>query len=119
MEKLVSWVEIPTVNFDRAVQFYNRILQLNVTGEDYGMERMACFPNGEGAIIFAPGYKPSENGVIVSFYVPDSLDETLLRIEKNGGKTVQPKTKIEAEGMGYFAIFTDPEGNRIGLHEKM
>lgn len=119
MGKLISWVEIPTADFDRAVKFYNNTLKLEMKGEDFGKERMACLPTGEGAIIFAPDYKPSENGIIVSLLVPDDINQTLLRIEKNGGKITQPKTKIEAEGMGYFAIFMDSEGNRIGLHEKM
>lgn len=32
-----------------------------------------------------------------------------------GGAVVQSKTLI-APGMGYFAIFTDTEGNSVGLH---
>jgi uncharacterized protein len=119
MEKLVSWVEIPTTNFDRAVNFYNAVLKLDMKGEDFGMEKMAYFPTGEGAIIQAPDYKPSENGVIVSLLVPDSIDITVHRIEQNGGKIMHPKTRIEAEGKGYFAVFLDSEGNRIGIHEKM
>jgi len=30
-------------------------------------------------------------------------------IEKNGGKIIRPKTKIEAEGRGYFSLFIDSE----------
>jgi uncharacterized protein len=119
MTKFISWVEIPTLNFDRALSFYNSVFRLNMQGEDYGIEKMACFPSGEGAIIEAKGYQPSEHGVVVSFLVPDSIDETIERIKANGGKIIQPKTKIESEEKGYFAIFTDSEGNRIGLHEKV
>lgn len=78
---------------------------------------MACFPSGEGAIIYEPNYKPSENGVIVSLQVVDSIDNTLERIQKNGGKILKSKTKIEVEGKSYFAIFSDTEGNRLGLYE--
>jgi predicted enzyme related to lactoylglutathione lyase len=78
---------------------------------------MACFPSGEGAIIYEPNYKPSENGVIVNLQVADNIDSTLERIEENGGKTLKQKIKIEAEGRGYFAIFYDSEGNRLGLYE--
>ncbi|GAO29523.1 VOC family protein [Geofilum rubicundum] len=119
MEKLISWVEIPAADFQRAVKFYNKVLKLDMKGEDYGTEKMACFPSGEGAIVMAEGYAPSKNGVIVSLLVPDSIDLTVARIEENGGKLTHPKTKIEAEGMGYFAVFLDIEGNRIGLHEKL
>jgi uncharacterized protein len=119
MEKLISWVEIPSIDFHRAVKFYNKILKLEMKGEDFGVEKMACFPSGEGAIVQASGYKPSQNGVIVSLLVPDSIELTVARIEENGGSITQPKTKIEAEGMGYFAVFLDSEGNRVGLHEKL
>lgn len=119
MEKLISWVEIPTADFDRAVNFYNKVLKLEMKGEDFGAEKMACFPSGEGAIVYAPGYLPSQNGVIVSLLVPDNIELTCERIIEMGGKITQAKTKIEAEGMGYFAVFLDAEGNRVGLHEKL
>lgn len=119
MEKLISWVEIPTAEFDRAVKFYNKVLKMDMKGENFGTEKMACFPSGEGAIVQATGYLPSQNGVIVSLLVPDSMDLTVARIEENGGKMTQPKTKIEADGVGYFAVFLDSEGNRVGLHEKL
>jgi predicted enzyme related to lactoylglutathione lyase len=43
----------------------------------------------------------------------DDIDSTLAEVEKLGGKTVTPKTEIP--DMGWFAVFTDPEGNYIGL----
>ena len=116
MKKLIAWVEIPTLNFKRAVKFYNVILNVDLHVFDFGHEKMAFFPNREGAVSFAPNFKPSENGLLVSFNVSDSLENTMKRIECNGGKIVQPKTKIEAEGMGYFALFIDCEGNKVGLY---
>ena len=116
MKKLIAWVEIPAKNFERAVEFYNSVLNLNLKGMDFGHEKMAVFPNDEGAISFAPGFNPSKDGVLVSLYTEDDLDGTIKRIEKNGGQIVQPKTKIEAEGRGYFALFIDSEGNKVGLY---
>ncbi len=116
MKKIISWVEIPAIDMDRAVNFYNAVLRLDLEVSDYGEEKMACFPGSEGAISFAPGFKPSKDGVLVSFNPGEDLDETIGRIKKNGGSIVQAKTKIEAEGLGYFALFTDSEGNRVGLY---
>ncbi len=116
MEKIISWVEVPAVDMERAVNFYNAVLHLDLEVSDYGEEKMACFPGGEGAISFAPGFKPSKDGVLVSFNTGEDLDETIGRIEKNGGSIVQAKTKIEAEGLGSFALFSDSEGNRVGLY---
>lgn len=117
MEKLITWVEIPTINFERAVNFYSKMLKAELKAEDFGTEKMACLPSGEGAIIYEPNYKPSENGVIVSLRVTDTIEGTLKRIENNGGKVLVPKTKIEVEGRGYFSVFLDSEGNRLGLYE--
>ncbi len=117
MEKLISWVEIPTNDFERAVSFYSKVLKTELNVLDFGNEKMACFPSGEGAIICEPNYKPSANGVIVSLQVADDIDSTLGRVEANGGKVLRTKTRIEAEGRGYFALFTDSEGNRLGLYE--
>lgn len=44
------------------------------------------------------------------------MEETLFRIENNAGEIITSKTKIETEGMGYFSIFIDVEGNRVGLY---
>jgi predicted enzyme related to lactoylglutathione lyase len=46
MEKLISWVEIPAANFDRAVDFYSSAFKLDLQKQDFGTEKMACFPTG-------------------------------------------------------------------------
>lgn len=116
MKKLVSWVEIPASDMQRAVTFYNQVLELELELLDFGTEKMACFPSGEGAISSAPGFEPGSTGVLVSLNTEDGLDETILRVEAAGGKITTPKTKIEAEGRGFFAVFMDSEGNKLGLY---
>ena len=50
MRKLISWVEIPATDIERAAKFYGNVLNLEIQVMDFGKEKMACFPNGEGAI---------------------------------------------------------------------
>ncbi len=116
MEKLISWVEIPAADFKRAVDFYNAVFRMELQEIDCGAEKMACFPTGEGAISFAEGFEPSANGVLVSLNAAGDLEGTLERIRRQGGSVVREKTKIEAEGRGYFALFIDSEGNKVGLY---
>ena len=116
MEKFISWVEIPAKDLKRAVKFYNSVMQVDLQIADFGEEKMAGFPNGEGAITQAPDFHPSREGVIVSFNVKNDLDGAIERIKAGGGEIITGKTKIEAEGMGYFALFLDTEGNRAGLY---
>ncbi|HLN52686.1 MAG TPA: VOC family protein [Lentimicrobium sp.] len=116
MKNLISWVEIPAVDFERAVNFYKSVLGTDLQVFDCETEKMACFPSGEGAIFKAEGYKPSTDGVIVSLNTEDDLEGTIQRVQQNGGKILIPKTKIEVEGRGYFSIFIDSEGNKLGLY---
>lgn len=116
MQKLISWVEIPAADFDRAAKFYASVFNLDLQIVEGGGEKMACFPSGEGAISFAPGFHPSKDGVLVSLNAGNQLEATLARVEKEGGQIIRPKTKIDAEGRGYFALFLDSEGNKVGLY---
>lgn len=116
MEKIVAWVEIPTENMEKSVAFYNDLFGLDLKIDDYGAEKMACFPSGEGAISQSDGFKPGAGGLMVSFHAVDDLESSIRRVLKNGGSLIIPKTKIEAEGRGYFCVIADPEGNRIGLY---
>lgn len=119
MKKLISFFEIPATDFGRAVKFYESILNTKLSVFECESEKMAFFPGEEneltGAISYADGFTPSANGVLIHFQV-ENMSETLVLIEANGGGIVRPKTKIECDGKGYFAMFTDSEGNTIGLN---
>jgi uncharacterized protein len=58
----------------------------------------------------AAGHQINHVRVAVS---TDDIDGTLAKVEQLGGKTVTPKTEIP--GMGWFAVFCDPQGNYISL----
>ncbi|MDR1678381.1 MAG: VOC family protein [Prevotellaceae bacterium] len=119
--KTVTFFEIPAFDFDRAVKFYETILGLKLSVMDYDNEKMALFPADDGQ---CPGavswdsertFLPSKNGVLIHLHITD-MEKTISAIEKNGGKITRPKTKIESESRGYFALFIDSEGNRLGLY---
>lgn len=119
MKRLVAFFEIPASDFNRAVKFYETVLDMNLDAMDWGHEKMAFFPQESGkcpgAISYAADFNPSKDGTLVSLTV-ESMEDALAKIIQNGGAVVIPKTKIEAEGMGYFATFIDSEGNRMGLY---
>ncbi len=116
MKKIFYWVEIPAVNFDRAVNFYSKLLGVELEGINCGTEKMALLPNDAGAIFLAPDFKPSKDGVLVSMNTGTNIDSWIERVVAHGGIIDRPKCKIEADGRGYFALFIDPEGNRLGLY---
>jgi predicted enzyme related to lactoylglutathione lyase len=124
MKTIVAFFEIPAVDFDRATKFYETLFGVELTTLDCGHEKMAFFPdeNGicPGAVSWAEknSFLPSENGVLVSLNV-ENMEQSIATIEKNGGRILIPKTKIEADNRGYFAVFIDCEGNRVGLYSEM
>ncbi len=52
----------------------------------------------------------------LSIFNCEDIEQTLEKVLLKGGKVVIPKTKIEADDKGWFAVFTDSEGNRIGVY---
>ena len=116
MKNLISWVEIPATDIARAAKFYRSVLNIDLEVVDCGEEKMACLPFGQGAICLSPGFKPSADGVLVSFNAGDDLDGAISRVSENQGRLVQQKTAITASDRGHFALVVDTEGNRVGLY---
>lgn len=118
MKKLIAFFEIPAADFHRAIDFYETVLNMKLPAFECEEEKMAFFAEeGEyvGAISYASGFLPSDKGVLIHFNV-DEIEPVLETILKKGGKVVIPRTKIEAEDRGYYAVFADTEGNHVGIY---
>jgi uncharacterized protein len=119
MKSYISIFEIPATEISRTIDFYQEILGIKIEKIEMPEMQMGVFPyEGQmvtGVIIQAEGYKPSADGVTLYLNGGDNLQIILDKVEKNGGKVLIPKT-MHADENGYFAIFLDSEGNKIGLH---
>tara|TARA_A100000171_G_scaffold44672_1_gene47698 strand:+ start:186 stop:647 length:462 start_codon:yes stop_codon:yes gene_type:complete len=119
MKSFISIFEIPTTDFSRAVNFYQSILDIEITKIEMQGTQMGLFPSdgqaASGVLIKGEGYNPSSDGVIIYLNGGDDLQFILNKVEANGGEIIVPKTLIDEEN-GHFAMFLDTEGNRIGLH---
>lgn len=119
MKNFISIVEIPTIDFSRAVAFYQAILDISIEEIQMDGVRMGLFPN-DGKNVFVQlingnEYKTSVDGTIIYLNAGDDLQTVAIKIEANRGKIVVPKTEIGPE-MGFYAMFIDTEGNKLGLH---
>ena len=119
MSSVINWFDIPALNFERAVRFYETVLSCRLNQENMLGTRLAMFPakpgEATGAIMAREGLKPGSDGTTIYLKAGDDLSAALARVEAAGGKVVFPKTFIK-EGFGYFAIMIDSEGNSVGLH---
>lgn len=117
---LVNWFEIPVTDIERAIRFYEAVLDKKLTRQDMQGFKMAMFPYPEGgtggALCQHPQYQPAPSGgVVIYLDGGDDLDKPLGRVVGAGGQVVMPKTLITPE-IGYMGFFKDTEGNVIALH---
>ncbi|MEX1003076.1 MAG: VOC family protein [Crocinitomicaceae bacterium] len=120
LQNYVSWFEIPAVNFQQAVDFYNHIYGIKMEQSFNGNYAMAFFPtkNGiGGAIVAGPASTPGDSGPLIYLNAGNDLNPILQKVEEAGGRIVMSKTLIN-EDSGYFAVFIDSEGNKLALHSK-
>jgi len=119
MKNLVAIVEIPTKDFARAVAFYEFILDVKIEEADMGNVKLGLFPNdGESVfvqLIHGNEYKTSKEGTLIYLHGGNDLQVVAKKIETKGGKMLVPRTEIGPD-MGFYALFTDSEGNKVGLH---
>ena len=106
-------------HLSRAVDFYQAILGIPIEKMEMPGMEMGVFPYEEqmvtGVIMKGEGYNPSADGLTLYLNGGDNLQNILGKVEGNGGKIIVPKT-AHADDSGFFALFLDTEGNKLGLH---
>jgi predicted enzyme related to lactoylglutathione lyase len=115
---MIAWIEIPVIDLERATAFYAEVFRLTFEREDIGDGNVkSLFPASSGmsgALSQGPDWTPSRNGVLLYFAGGDDLQVVLDRVVAAGGAIVEPKQTVDATS-GYWARFSDSEGNLIGL----
>lgn len=120
MENFIWFFEIPAIDFSRATSFYQAILGIDIEVVDMNGIQMGLFPNDGKAVsgaVVKGNYKPSAEGVIVYLNGGDDLQTILDKVVAANGKVLVPKSEIGPD-MGFYALFMDTEGNRLGLHSQ-
>ena len=119
MKSYISIFEIPATDITRAINFYQAILDIKIEKIEMSEMQMGILPYEDqmvtGVITQAEGHIPSGEGVTIYLNGGDNLQVILNKVKNNGGKIHTPKS-LHVDDSGYFAIFIDSEGNRIGLH---
>ncbi len=128
--------EIPADDFKEAKAFYEKVFDWKLNSMEDDNEEKGDEDSAEPEYLMAmttdsddEGMPTEMGGINGGFYMrtkkseqpsivveTDSIDDTLKKITKAGGKTTTPKHPIGK--WGFMAEFSDPGGNEIGLWEK-
>jgi predicted enzyme related to lactoylglutathione lyase len=111
-------VEIPSTDAKVNAKFYGDAFgwQLQHAPEfDYWMFSEQGGPGGG----FPSTADPSgaKIGEVLVYVGTDDIEASLAKIESLGGKTLMPRQEIP--GMGWYAFFADPSGNKLALYKAM
>lgn len=110
----ITHFEIPVNDMAKATQFYSNLFGWKIA-EMPGYEGypMWSAPNG----ISGGGLTVRDNSSICprSYVEVDSIDEVIAKARETGGEVVMEKTPIS--DTSWMAVFSDPDGNHIGLYE--
>lgn len=123
MNNAISWFEIPTTDIDRAQKFYESIFGITMIPMDMPNIKMRMFPLDDmmtqvgGALVDSGGFHKASatDGPLIYLNANPDVQNVLDKVVAAGGSIMVPKTEISPE-YGFMGVFTDTEGNRIGLH---
>ena len=110
----VTHLEIPTLNNfqDKTGKFYEDIFGWEISWDimpNYGMTT-----NTQGKVSIGLPLVEEVTSIGNIYVHVDSIDETLKKVKKWGGKVLSEKNMI-SEDIGFGATFEDLSGNKIGL----
>ncbi|MDF1677645.1 MAG: VOC family protein [Legionellaceae bacterium] len=116
----VAWVDIPVIDLDRAIAFYEKVLNAPIQKKsEHGFE-FGLLPhpddNVSGCLSVMPDRKPSKDGLLVYLNVEGRLSEALEAARAAGQVILVEKEQVGP--YGHRAVIVDTEGNAIALYSK-
>ncbi len=121
MVNAIHTFQIPVKDFDRAIKFYNTLMNYELSVMDFSGAKLGAFKYDHaaggigGCIIKSDKLSPSSRGTMVYLDTGSDLQPYLDRVTPAGGEIQVEKTQL-GPGLGFYAIIIDSEGNKIGLY---
>lgn len=119
----VTYFEIPADDMGKSEEFYSKVFGWETKKMGEGYTRLLSVPHEyDGVVSKEMGaingglQQRGERAVAPTVVITtDDIDEVLEKIEQEGGEVVIAKDDMG--GMGWYAQFNDPAGNRIGIFQ--
>ncbi|GAA1248364.1 VOC family protein [Janibacter melonis] len=110
----ITHIDIPVSDLARASDFYSGLFGWQIAEvpgyEGYPMWQAPNKISGGGLAPRGEGFTQPRSYVEV-----DSIEETLAKVRESGGAVVMEKSPISETS--WWAVFTDPDGNVVGVYE--
>ena len=119
MANIGAYFEIPVLDMDRAINFYQELFGIDFdrgTIHGYDMAFFSYEPEGigiSGALARGDVYKPSIEGIFLYLQV-ENIDTVLARAIELGSQVLLEKADADS---CFVAEINDSEGNRICLKQ--
>jgi predicted enzyme related to lactoylglutathione lyase len=109
----ICYIEIPAVDLESSVAFYQDVFGWNVRTRSDGSK---AFDDGVGEVsgTWRLNRKPMTDVGLLIYVMVDDVAATIEKIQKAGGTIVQP---IGGDAPEITARFADPAGNILGLYQ--
>jgi predicted enzyme related to lactoylglutathione lyase len=121
MDSTIIHFEIPAADVEKLRQFYAGLFGWKIEKYPGPMEYwiIQTVPTDDKGMLLRPGVnggmvkKESAEQKPLNYISVESIDESIEKVKKLGGKTVSPKQEVP--NVGWIATAVDPEGNQIAL----
>ncbi|SYS31063.1 glyoxalase [Klebsiella pneumoniae] len=99
MNNVINWFEIPVADMDRAVAFYEPVMQVSLRRETMDCAELAVFPHQDpalgGALAKFEGIAPSAQGAIIYLHTDHLASHAGARCLGGWGLCLRPADAAE------------------------
>jgi len=117
LRHIICHIEIATNNVEKSGKFYKEVFDWKIA-YDSANPNYVTFDPGSGV---GGGIVRSKNIIpphTIVYVLTNNIAETLKKVVEKGGEIILDKTQLGPDGRGgWFAFFSDPDENLIGLFE--
>jgi len=114
-ENYFCHIIIPSKNYQKSKIFFKQVFGWKVEKQPGTSSLDVLPPSRKGP----SAELNSEVEVVVPSIKTSNIEAKLKLIEKFGGKKVKDKTPVDKDAEhGYYALFEDPQGNRMCLYSE-
>jgi predicted enzyme related to lactoylglutathione lyase len=110
--------ELNVKNVEETIKFYKKVFGWKIEKWDGPIDYWLIMTGDETkpGIDGGLGYEEEDFPKLVNTIDVDNVDETIKKIENNGGEIIRPKHAVP--GVGWLAYFKDTEGIITGIMQE-